>query len=184
MNDPSLMDFSYMTNDIPFSTVMIGSFEVAFVAVLETLISARIADGLTGTRFNQPKEVFAMSLGNMLSGLMGGSPCTGVLVRTAVNVKSGATNKMSQFINAMCVMCVVFIFMPAFVYTPLPCIAAILITSACRLFPMAQIKELWEVDRAELVNLFIVAGICVFVDGAMGLGVGAVISVLRTAVKS
>jgi MFS superfamily sulfate permease-like transporter len=76
-----------------------------------------------------------MALGNMLSGLMGGTPCTGVLIRTNVNVKSGATNKMSQFLNGVFVLSVVFIAMPMFVYTPLPCIAAILITSSCRLFP-------------------------------------------------
>lgn len=120
----------------------------------------------------------------MLSGIMGGTPCTGVLVRTAVNVKSGATNKMSQFINACVVLFVIFIFMPAFVYTPLPCIAAILITSACRLFPLSQIKELYALDRAELVNLWIVAFICIFVDGAMGLMLGGIISILRTAIKS
>lgn len=48
MNDPSIMNFSYWNNEIPFINVMIGSFEVCFVAVLETLISARIADNLTG----------------------------------------------------------------------------------------------------------------------------------------
>jgi len=52
MNDPKMYDFSYWDNNIPFSTVMTGAFEVCFVAVLETLISARIADNLTG-KFNK-----------------------------------------------------------------------------------------------------------------------------------
>jgi SulP family sulfate permease len=73
-------------NSIPMEAIIIGSVKVGFVAVLETLISARIADNMTGTRFNQSKELFGMSLGNMLSGLFGGTPCTGVLVRTGVNV--------------------------------------------------------------------------------------------------
>ena len=65
------------------------------MAVLETLICGRIADNMTGTRFHQSKEIFGMSLGNMLSGLLGGTPCTGVLVRTGVNIKSGANDKIS-----------------------------------------------------------------------------------------
>jgi MFS superfamily sulfate permease-like transporter len=91
----TIIDFSYMSKDVSIKAVIIGSLEVAFVAILETLISARIADNLTGTRFNQSKEVFGMALGNMLSGFLGGTPCTGVLVRTGVNVASGATDKIS-----------------------------------------------------------------------------------------
>ena len=48
MLEPSIYDFSYITNTIPLSVIIIGSAKVAFVAVLETLISARIADTLTG----------------------------------------------------------------------------------------------------------------------------------------
>ena len=125
-----------------------------------------------------------MALGNTLSGLMGGTPCTGVLVRTAVNVKSGANDKMSQFLNAIFVAITVFVLMPLFVYIPLPCIAAILITSACRLFPYNFMKELWRLDIAEFVNLLITAFVCIFVDGAFGLMVGGVFSILRTAIKS
>lgn len=80
---------------IPFSAVLVGSLKVSFVAVLETLISARIADNLTGTRFDQTTECRGMSIANIACGILGGTPCTGVLVRTAVNVSSGATHKTS-----------------------------------------------------------------------------------------
>jgi len=80
---------------IPISEIIVGSLKVAFVAVLETLISARIADNLTATRHNSSRECLGMSIGNIVSGFLGGCPCTGVLVRTAVNVSSGATHKMS-----------------------------------------------------------------------------------------
>jgi len=125
-----------------------------------------------------------MSLGNILSGLMGGTPCTGVLVRTAVNCTAGATDKMSQFINAVVVFLIVYLFMPGFVYMPLPVIAPILVTSACRLVPIKVIKELWVLDKTEVAILFVTALVCIFVDSALGLMVGGVISILRTAIKS
>jgi SulP family sulfate permease len=55
-----------------------------------------------------------MGLGNVVCGLFGGTPCTGVLVRTGVNIASGATNKISQFINAISVLIIIMIGMRVF----------------------------------------------------------------------
>lgn len=185
MLHPSLIDFSYLEKTtIPTMNIIVGAAQVSFVAVLETLISARIADNLTGTRFNARKEVFGMSLGNILSGALGGTPCTGVLVRTGVNVTSGATDKISQFINGLVVLLITLIFMPAFVYTPMPCIAAILIVSATRLVPFKVMAELIKLDKSEFVILLITTAVCVLIDGAFGLMVGGIISILRTAIKT
>jgi SulP family sulfate permease len=134
-SNPRIMDFTYMENEIKYKNIFIGSLKVAFVAVLETLISARIADNRTGTRFDQSKEVLALGVANMFSGAMGGTPCTGVLVRTAVNISSGATHKTSQFINAIVVMIMIFAVMPVFTFIPMPVIASILVCSAWRLIP-------------------------------------------------
>lgn len=96
-----IMNFGYMSapfaedSKITLKGIFMGSLKVAFVAVLETLISARIADTKTGTRFDESKETLGMGLGNVLSGFFGGTPCTGVLVRTGVNIASGATDKIS-----------------------------------------------------------------------------------------
>ena len=79
---------------------------------------------------------------------------------------------------------IVYLFMPGFVYMPLPVIAAILVTSACRLVPIKVIKELWVLDKTEVAILFVTALVCIFVDSALGLMVGGVISILRTAIKS
>jgi len=79
---------------------------------------------------------------------------------------------------------ITLIFMPAFVYTPMPCIAAILIVSATRLVPFKVMAELIRLDPAEFVILVLTTSICVLIDGAFGLMVGGVISILRTAIKT
>jgi MFS superfamily sulfate permease-like transporter len=66
---------------------------------------------------------------------LGATPCTGVLVRTAVNVSSGTTYKISQFINGVVVLIVILLLFRCFLYIPMPVIASILITSSCRLVP-------------------------------------------------
>jgi SulP family sulfate permease len=164
--------------------IFIGSLKVAFVAVLETLISARIADNKTNTRFNQSQEIFGMSIANIVCGLMGGTPCTGVLIRTNVNVQTGATHKTSQFINAVFVFLIVVVFMPIFTYIPMAVIASILMTSACRLVPKTIIAELWNVDKFEFWILMITWMICVFKDGAVGLLIGAFLSFLKQSEKT
>jgi len=181
-----LADFSYWNpkKEIPAVNILIGAFKVAFVAVLETLISARIADNKTNTRFNQSQEIFGMAISNMVCGLMGGTPCTGVLIRTNVNIQTGATHKISQFINAVIVFFIVVLLMNVFTYIPMAVIASILITSACRLVPKTIIKQLWNVDKFEFWILIITWLICVFKDGAVGLMLGAFLSFLKQSEKT
>ena len=125
--------------------------KVAFIAVLETLVTARIADNITGklnlhffnlnkfmyieTRFDQSKEIIGMSIGNIFSGFFGGLPCSGVLVRTFINIENGATHRTCQLISAIVVLILVLGAMPALGYIPMSVIAAILVTSSCRLIP-------------------------------------------------
>jgi SulP family sulfate permease len=181
----NLIDFSYVKKDnIPFSAVLIGAVEVAFVGVLETLISAKIADNMTsGPKFDARKEVFGLSIANLLSGFLGGAPCTGVLVRTAVNVSSGANDKISQFINAVVLGIVVLLLLPVFTYIPMPVIASILITSSIRLIPFKVMEQLISVDFADFLILLFTTSVCIFVDGAIGLIAGSFVCLLRSAVK-
>ena len=185
-SEVQLANFSYWSpaKEIPTINIIIGAFKVAFVAVLETLISARIADNKTNTRFNQSQEIFGMAIANMVCGLMGGTPCTGVLIRTNVNIQTGATHKISQFINAVLVFFIVVLFMNVFTYIPMAVIASILITSACRLVPKTIMRQLWNVDKFEFWILIITWLICVFKDGAVGLMLGAFLSFLKQSEKT
>jgi len=74
--------------------------------------------------------------------------------------------------------------MPAFVFVPLPCIAAILIVAASRLIPFSVMADLINYDIAEFIILIVTCAICVLVDGAVGLMVGGIVSILRTAIKT
>ena len=176
-----IISFKYMNNKIPISNIIVGALKVTFVAVLETLISARIADNLTGTRFDWSLEVKGLAVANFVCGLFGATPCTGVLVRTAVNVSSGATHKISQFMNGIVCLIVIFLLLPAFTYIPMPVIASMLITSACRLVPKKIIAHLYHIDKFECFMLLFTAAMCVFIDGAIGLMIGMVISLMVNA---
>jgi MFS superfamily sulfate permease-like transporter len=85
-----------------------------------------------------------MALGNILSGFLGGLPCTGVLVRTSVNITSGATNKISQMINSIVVLIIVISILPVFSYIPMAVIASVLINSSLNLIPFKYMVGLFK----------------------------------------
>lgn len=74
---------------------MIGALKVAFVSILNAYIPAKIADKKTGTKFNQSKEMFGLSIANLVCGIIGGTPCSGVMVTTSLNITNGANHRAS-----------------------------------------------------------------------------------------
>ena len=74
---------------------------IAFVAILETLISAKIADSMTGTKFHKQRELRGLALANLFCGATGGIPVTAALARTALNIRNGATHKYSSVFSSL-----------------------------------------------------------------------------------
>lgn len=151
---------------------------VAVVAVLETLLSAKIADGMTKTRFDQKKEVFGLAAANVASGLAGGLPATGVLARTALNIKTGASSRVSSGLNALFVLLVALLFFPVFQYLPLAVVAGILVYAAIRMVEIHHFRRLLAFDKFSFGLALMVAALSVAVDPMAGILVGAVIALL------
>lgn len=127
------------------------------------------------------REIFAMSCGNVMSGIFGGLPCTGVLVRTAVNIDYGAESRASQLINSGYVLLITIFLLQVFAFMPLPTIAAMLICSAVNL-GKAGVKILirFAQDKAwlDFWTLLITCVLCFMIDGAIGLLIGLVCRVV------
>ena len=99
---------------------------------------------MTKTKFNQRQEVFAISIANVMSGMFGGIPATAALARTALNIKSGATSRVSGIICSLSVIALSLVFLPYFKYLPLPNIAAILVNVAIRMIEVDEIKHIYS----------------------------------------
>jgi sulfate permease, SulP family len=99
---------------------------------------------MTKTKFNQRQEVFAISVANIFSGMFGGIPATAALARTALNIKSGATSRVSGIICSTGVVALSLIFLPYFKFLPLPNIAAILVNVAIRMIEVDEIKHIYS----------------------------------------
>ena len=151
---------------------------VAFVLVLETLISAKIADGLTKTKFRQSREVLGVGLANLAAGLFGGVPASGVFARTAMNVRSGASSSASQVINAVFVALITFVLLPVFGYVPMSIIAAILVYVASRMIVVGHFRKLYFYDKIAFSTAMAVGILTVAYDATTGILVGTAAALL------
>jgi SulP family sulfate permease len=163
----------YLTIDF-FSS----SLSIAFVAILETLISAKIADQMTKTQFNQRREVFGLGAANIVTGVAGGIPATAALARTALNIRSGASSRMSAFLNVIFVLILSFALLPFFKYLPLPVVAAVIVVVAVRMVDWHHIINFWKLDKGVFALTIVVVIICLVVDPTGGIVVGMIVSLL------
>jgi SulP family sulfate permease len=161
--------------------VLAGAGAVAFVGVLETLISAKIASVHAGMDFGIDEELQGLALAHFACGFCGLMPPSGVFVRANVNRTSGCTHKTSHFMHALMVLVLSAIGMRFFSFLPLSAVAAVLVTASIRMTPFAYICSLAERHKRSLGLLLVVAIISFVVDSVVGLAVGTIVALLITA---
>jgi carbonic anhydrase len=151
---------------------------LALVASAESLLSAVATDKLhTGPRANLDKELFAQGLANTASGLMGGLPITGVIVRSAANIAAGAKTRASAFLHGVWMLLFVSLLGSYLGLVPLTVLAALLVHVGAKLVNTHHIQELRR--RGELsVYVVTVAGV-VGINLLAGIGLGFAVAVAR-----
>lgn len=159
-------------------TILNASLVISLVCVLETLITAKLADKITLTHHNSRKELFGLGLANIASGIAGGLPATGVFMRTGLNVKSGATHKTAAALTAIFGAIMALLLLPILQYLPMPVIAGMLFVTAVRLIEKHGFIRLWEEDKKNFFVGAIVAGITIFADASIGILLGIILCLL------
>ena len=156
---------------------------IALIAVLETLITAKLGDKLTKTESSSSKELLGLSLSNFGSGIFGGLPTTGVFIRTGANIKAGATHRTSGILAAIFTAIIALLVLPFFSFLPMAVIAAILVNTALGLLELEKFTEYWHHERESFVVAITVALITILHDAGLGVGIGAVMALLIFASK-
>lgn len=160
--------------------VVTGAIVIALVASAETLLCATAVDQLhSGVRTNYDKELTAQGVGNVLCGLIGALPMTGVIVRSSANVNSGAKTRLSTILHGGWLL--VFVVAIPFVlsYIPRAALGALLVHIGIKLVNLKQIKELWKTSKSE-VGIYAVT---VLVIVCQDLLIGVVVGIMLSAIK-
>lgn len=160
------------------SSLLLPALTVAIVAILETMISAKIADGMTGTKYQPRKEMLGLGIANAVSGLVGGIPATAALARTSLNVKTKANDKMSATISSVCIALISFVFLTYFKYIPLAVIAAILVFVAVRMVEIVHFYRMFSFDKKSFTISVLVAIVTIYEDPIIGILFGTAVALL------
>jgi sulfate permease, SulP family len=171
--------YSHINTDVFLTkSIWSTSFAVAVIGILETLLSGQIAKQMTKVPFNRSKEVLGLSIANIGSGLIGGIPATAALARTALNIKSGATSRISGILSSVSLAIIVLFLLTFFKMLPMVIIGAILFVVAIRMSEVKHFIKLIYNEKAAFAITTTVAVITVVQDPITALLVGSFISLL------
>jgi carbonic anhydrase len=163
--------------DAPAGQIVLAVLTIALVASVESLLSAVAVDRMhDGPRANLNRELVAQGAANTVSGLLGGLPVTGVIVRSSTNVAAGARTRASAILHGVWIAIFVLVFAGLLETIPMAALAAVLVVVGLRLIDLAQIRTYTR--HRELPIYLITALGVVATDLLTGVGVGLTAAVL------
>jgi SulP family sulfate permease len=167
-------DFSW--NSARF--LLMPTLTLALLGAIESLLCARIADGMIGDRHNPNQELMAQGVANFVTPFFGGMPATGTIARTVTNIKSGGSSPVSGMVHALTLLAVVLVAAPWAGNIPLACLAAILMFVA---WNMGEWLAFWQLRQYRMpyrVTLLAVFFLTVVFDLTVAVEVGLIAACL------
>lgn len=162
-----------------FSEVIMPAFTIALLAGIESLLSATVADGMTGGRRHRPNtELIAQGLGNIGSVFFGGIPATGAIARTATNIKSGAQTPVSGMIHAVVLMLILLLLAPQAKLIPLAALAGIMAVVCYNMSEYHTFCRMFKGPKSDWAVMLTTFLLTVFVDLVVAVEVGVVLAAL------
>lgn len=160
------MDFARLRELFPSALI------IAFLAGIESLLSAIVADRMISDRHKPNAELLAQGIANLASPLFGGLPATGAIARTATNVRAGGRTPLAGMIHALVILVVMWVAAPLASGLAMPALAGLLILTAWNMAEPHKWGEWMRDDRANVALLLITLGLTVLADLTIAIGTG------------
>jgi SulP family sulfate permease len=151
---------------------------VAMLGAIESLMSAVVADRMSGDRHNPNVELVAQGIANIASPMFGGLPATGAIARTATNIRTGAKTPVSGIVHALTLLAIVLFAAPLAGWVPMPVLAGILMMTAYGMGEWTQVPALLRLSWAEIVVWLVTFGLTVFADLTVAVEAGMILAAL------
>lgn len=154
-----------------------AALAVAALAGIESLLSARVADGMAdGGSFDPDRELLGQGLANVASPLFGGMPATGAIARTAVNVRAGARTRAAAAIHAGFLLLAVLVAGPLVAEIPLAALAGVLLVTAVRMVEVHNVRSVLRATRSDAVVLVSTTAVTLAFDLIRAVEVGIAVA--------
>ena len=171
---PALPAFSL----VKVNEVLPSAFTIAFLAGIEALLSAVVADGMAGTRHRSNQELIGQGIANVSSALFGGLPATGAIARTATNIRSGGRTPVAGMMHAVFLLLFILFATDLMAYVPMAALAAILFMVAWGMSEYERFLALLRMPGSDRAVLLLTFGLTVLVDLTVAIGVGVTLASL------
>jgi sulfate permease, SulP family len=155
-----------------------AALTVAFLAAIESLLSAVVADSLSGDRHNSNAELLAQGVANIVTPLVGGIPVTGAIARTGTNFRSGGRSPVAGLVHAVTLLLIILVFAPLAAFVPLATLAAVLLVVAFNIGEWGEIPSIWRLEWADRSVWLITFGLTVMADLTVAVEVGVALAAL------
>ena len=155
-----------------------SAFTVALLAAVESLLSAVVADGMSGDHHNSNMELVAQGVANIASPLFGGIPATGAIARTATNIRSGALTPVSGMVHALTLLAILLVAAPLARFVPLATLAAVLFVVAYNMGEWREIATILRLSKTDIAVWITTFSLTVLADLTVAVGVGMALAAL------
>lgn len=153
-----------------------SAFTIAFLAGVESLLSAVVADGMTDGRHRSNAELVAQGVANVGSALIGGLPATGAIARTATSIRAGARSPVAGMMHALFLLIFMLVGTRLMAYVPLPALAAVLLIVAWNMSETERFRHLLSASRGDRTVLVITFVLTVVFDLTVAIEAGVVLA--------
>ncbi len=167
-----------MPNLETIQSLIVPAATIAMLGAIESLLSAAIADGLTGDRHRPNTELIGQGIANMASPLFGGIPATGAIARSVTNIKSGAVSPVSGIVHAFVLFLVLLFFATYAALIPMATLAGILVIVSWNMSERHTFAAILKSPRSDVVVLLLTFFLTVLVDLTVAIQVGILLAVL------
>lgn len=172
-----VMTWSSVTQLLPSALI------IAFLAGIESLLSAIVADRMIGGNHRSNAELLAQGIANLGSALFSGLPATGAIARTATNVRAGGKTPVSGMVHALTILLVMMLAAPLAGYLAMPALAGLLVLTAWNMSEPDKWKSYMSGRRSDALLMLLTLVLTVLADLTVAIGVGVVVGLILRAVR-
>jgi len=159
-------------------TLLASAITVGLLGAIESLMSAMVADKMSGDRHDSNMELVAQGVANLISPFVGGLPATGAIARTATNIRSGARTPIAGIVHAVTLLVILLVAAPLAGAIPMAVLAAILMVVSYNMGEWREIPELLRLTKADIAVWLATFALTVFADLTVAVEVGMILAAL------
>ena len=155
-----------------------SAFTIAILGAIESLLSATVADGVTGSRADSNNELIGQGMANIVVPFFGGIPVTGAIARTMTNITNGGRTPVAGIVHAVVLFLIFLFLMPLINLVPMSCLAAVLIVVAYNMSGWRTIRALFNSPKSDISVLAVTFLLTVIFDLTIAIEMGLLLAII------